>query len=154
MQRILFWLIYSICALWGQFFVPSADFFLPALLLALQDDDSVQLFWVASIAILLQEGMGSLAFGSVVLLYGTLIFFFHIFQWYVKIRTYLFVLLFAFCATLLHNVVLVLFCFLQDFDYRHLLSVQQSFLYFVTIPLVWQFCIFIKQKVSAHGKAF
>jgi len=77
MKAIIWWLLYTIFGIWLQRFIPGLDCFAPALAGCFYLGLTTTTFWLALIWILVQEGIGSLAFGSTLLFYtGITIFFF------------------------------------------------------------------------------
>lgn len=72
------WLLYTFVGVWAQHFFPGMDFLAPGLLVSLQEERRGTIIWLTVCWILLQEGMGSLFFGSTLLWYGCLILAFHL----------------------------------------------------------------------------
>lgn len=76
MKAVIWWLIYTIFGIWLQRFIPGLDCFAPALAGCLYLGLTTTTFWLALFWILIQEGIGSLAFGSTLLFYGGITVFF------------------------------------------------------------------------------
>lgn len=93
MRSLLFWGLFTVAAVWGQYMVPGTDFFAAGLIVSLQEQGRARSLWLALFWILLQEGMGSLAFGTIPLLYGVLFLGFHFGRWLFDPRNYLFICL-------------------------------------------------------------
>jgi len=93
MRSPLFWLLFTVAAVWGQFLVPGTDFLAAGLVVSMQEQGRTRTLWLALFWILLQEGMGSLAFGTVPLLYGVLFLGFHFGRWLFEPRNFLFICL-------------------------------------------------------------
>ncbi len=93
MRSPLFWFLFTVAAVWGQFLVPGTDFLAAGLVVSMQEQGRTRTLWLALFWILLQEGMGSLAFGTVPLLYGVLFLGFHFGRWLFEPRNFLFICL-------------------------------------------------------------
>lgn len=93
MRRLLFWTIFTVAAIWGQFLVPGADFLAAGFVVSLQEQKRSRTIWLVLVWILLQEGMGSLAFGTVPLLYGTLYLGYYCGRWLFEPKNFLFICL-------------------------------------------------------------
>jgi hypothetical protein len=72
MHPLAFWGLFTIAAVWAQRFVGGVDFLAPGLIVCLQAKHRQTAVWLAAAWILLQEGMGSLDFGALVLWYAVL----------------------------------------------------------------------------------
>lgn len=93
MRVLLFWTFFTVAAIWGQSVVPGTDFLAAGLVVSMQEQSRGRSLWLALVWILLQEGMGSLAFGSVPLLYGVLALGFTVGRWLFEPRNFLFICL-------------------------------------------------------------
>lgn len=69
-RNVFWWTGFIFCAVALQSLMPGLDFLLPGILLSLQERRHEQTFILCVSFILLQEGMGSIAFGSTLLLYS------------------------------------------------------------------------------------
>jgi hypothetical protein len=87
----LFWIGFILVGIWAQRFVPGADFFAPALIVCLQQRRVSTAIWLAGLFIVLQEGMGSLAFGSLILWYAGLMVVYLVGRWLFESRNLLFI---------------------------------------------------------------
>lgn len=91
MRVFLFWLCFTIAAVWGQYFLPGTDFLAVGLVVSMQEQDRSRTLWLVVPWILLQEGMGNLAFGVMPLLYGSLALAFYFGRWLFEARNILFI---------------------------------------------------------------
>ncbi len=73
MSAVVFWAVFSILGIWIQFFAPGLDALAPGLVISLQREHWSRTFWLLLTWILVQEGIGSQAFGGVFMLYALLI---------------------------------------------------------------------------------
>jgi hypothetical protein len=137
MHEILWWTLYTLCGIWIQDAISGVDCFGPGLLLCLQTERSKSLVWLAPIWVLLQEGTGSLPFGSALLYYAGLIYFFLLIRPYINITSPMYILSVALFAGLWHFGVVHLVSALQDI---HILSRQiltQSVRITAVFPVIW-----------------
>ena len=93
MRVFLFWLTFTIIAIWGQYLLPGTDFLAAGLVVSMQEQDRGRTLWLAVPWILLQEGMGNLAFGVMPMLYGALAIAFYCGRWLFEARNILFICL-------------------------------------------------------------
>jgi len=73
LKQVVFWLVYTLLGVWGQFLLPGVDFFSPGLVVLLQVKSLKPAFWLCLAWILIQEGTGTLAFGTAMLFYAGLV---------------------------------------------------------------------------------
>mgnify|MGYP006283986987 CR=1 FL=1 len=91
MRIFIWWLLFTIAAIWAQSFMPGIDFLAPAVIVCLQMERLKQALWLTVAFIILQEGMGTLAFGAGLLWYGALILLYFIGRWLFESKNILFV---------------------------------------------------------------
>jgi len=91
MHVFLWWLAYTVAAVWIQRTLPGLDAFGPAVVVLLQERRMHQLLWLLPCWILIQEGMGTAIFGTMVLWYAGLMVFFVLGRWLFESRNVLFV---------------------------------------------------------------
>ncbi|RQD55521.1 MAG: hypothetical protein D5R98_10590 [Desulfonatronovibrio sp. MSAO_Bac4] len=109
MKQVYFWLIFSVLAVWGQYFVPSMDFFTPGLVVLLQLGHVSMAMWLGFFWMMVQEGAGGLAFGAMILFYSGMIVFFYIGGVFFEVSNFLFTfLIFVFLVFFMRVVVSVL----------------------------------------------
>ena len=131
------WLLYCIVAITLQALMPGIDFMLPGLLLALQERHHVQSLCVGTIFLILQEGMGSMPFGSTLLLYALAVICFYAACSLFEGRSALFVILLGMVLAAMHAFTFVLVASLQDIPWQaSVLQAECLFQAFFT-PVVW-----------------
>ena len=137
MSEILWWILFTLCGIWIQGIIPGVDCFGPGLLLCLQVGRTKSLFWLAPIWILLQEGAGSLPFGSALLYYAGLVYFFFLIRPYINITSPMYILSVSIFVGLWHFGVIHLVTSLQNIQIltHHLL--MQSMRMAAVFPVVW-----------------
>ena len=74
--NVFWWLAYVCIAIFLQLFISGVDFFLPGIIVALQEKKITQFGVVFLLFVLIQEGIGTMPFGNVFLWYSLAIIFF------------------------------------------------------------------------------
>ena len=118
--NILWWVAFFVLGLSSQQALPGTDVLVAGLFLALQERRPFQLAVVLLALILVQEGVGTLDFGTSVLWYLLVITLFFIGRWMFETENWLFVLLLlSGCIGLAHYGVIWLMTRLRLFLSRH-----------------------------------
>ena len=73
MNRWMFWLAYLLISVWAQHLLPGVDVLAPGLIVSMQRHGGARSLWLAGLMVIIQEGLGSLAFGSCILFYAGLL---------------------------------------------------------------------------------
>lgn len=92
---VLWWIGYFIVAMWAQELSGGFDFFSPGLLVCLQMGQIWPLVWMTFLVTFVQEGMGTLVFGTSFVFYAGMYLAFFLLRWLLEPRNPFFVLLFA-----------------------------------------------------------
>ncbi len=112
--RITFWVVFSLCGLWLESLVPGVDFLAPGLILAMQEEKWTVPVWLGLTWLFLQEGMGSLPFGSGLLWYGALAGLFFFGHWLFEARNFLFVFILGASLGAMHFLLIGIMLLLQE----------------------------------------
>jgi hypothetical protein len=91
----VWWTGYLVIAIWAQELSGGFDFLAPGLLVCLQTGRWWTVAWLTVLWTLVQEGLGSLAFGVAVLFYAGMFGFFLLTRWLLEPENPLFILLFS-----------------------------------------------------------
>lgn len=137
MLGLIWWTIYILVAVWAQHVLPGLDFLAPGFIVSLQEDRGPATIWLAVVFILLQEGMGTLFFGSGLLNYSMLALAFFMGRMLFDSRSATLVVLLGLvigvCHTLFSLMTLRLEGMLVPLDRLLLESLAQA----VITPLLW-----------------
>lgn len=117
--NILWWVAFFVFGLALQQALPGTDVLVAGLFLALQERRPFQLAVVLLALILVQEGVGTLDFGTSVLWYLLVITLFFIGRWMFETENWLFVLLLSGCIGLAHYGVIWLMTPASVYSSRH-----------------------------------
>lgn len=91
----VWWAGYLVIALWAQEISGGFDFLAPGLLICLQSERWWAAAWAAALWILVQEGVGTLAFGVVIFFYAGMFVFFLLSRWLLEPENPLFIFFFS-----------------------------------------------------------
>jgi hypothetical protein len=92
---LAWWAGYLVVGLWAQELFGGLDFLSPALLVCLQTGLWWTAAWLTVLWVLLQEGVGTFMFGTVILFYAGMFAFFMLTRWLLEPENPLFILLFS-----------------------------------------------------------
>jgi hypothetical protein len=137
MANITYWLVLTACCIWLESFLPGVHVFAPAVIVCLQTRRLQSLVWLLLLWVVIQEGVGSLAFGGTVFFYFGLILFFFLAQSFFAVHSPVFILgLSAFCG-LMHLFELLLMTSLQELTVPMNQIVTESLLNSALFPVIW-----------------
>ena len=149
--RNLFWwagfLVLGICV---QQQAPGVDVLVAGLLIALQEKKLVQTGMVLLILVLVQEGVGTLDFGSSVLWYMLVIALFFIGRWLFETENWLFVLLLSVCLGLVHGGIFLLMTELQYVPVDMAFLLDECILQALLVAIVWKFSMLLRRWLVPH----
>ena len=123
--------------LWGQFFIAGTDFFAPGLVVLVQFGFLKAALWLGFFWMLLLEGTGSLAFGTIILYYAGLLLAYFVSSIFFESRNLLFMaLLYLFLAAYKKGLVLIM-AGMQDLDQSVRMDVESVFIQFLAHFIIW-----------------
>ena len=136
-RNAVWWILYSMLAIALQSLLPGLDFLLPGFLVSVQERQPVQTACVGIWFVLLQEGMGNLAFGGVVLTFIVTIIFFYSGCTLFQGRNFLFVSLIGILLSAFRYVLFTLLCRLQEFPVNADVLLDECLFQAFFTPFVW-----------------
>ena len=145
--NILWWVAFSVLGLTLQQALPGTDVLVAGLFLALQERRPFQIAAVLLALILIQEGVGTLDFGTSVLWYLVVITLFFVGRWMFETENWLFVLLISVCLGAAHYGVIWIMTRLQFIPLDMTRLLDESILQGLLTPFVWQFCLMARRWV-------
>ncbi len=137
LSNLSWWILFFIFGIWAQFFVPGVDFLVVGVMLALQEGRWPQTLWVLLFAVLIQEGQGSLAFGSSLLWYAAAIVLFRGGRWLFQARNVFFMMLLGACLGVIHLAIMRVMTYLQNYDVQAGHFLVESVIQALIIPMIW-----------------
>ena len=141
------WLCYAVAAIALQALMPGLDFFLPGFILALQERNFPQLLAVGALFVMLQEGMGSMAFGGMLLWYALAAIVFYVGCGLLQGTGFLFVTLFGMLLSCSHYVIFALLVTLQDIPWDPSLLFDECLFQALFTPWVWWLASALRRRV-------
>jgi hypothetical protein len=135
---------YIVGALVLQQQIPGVDALTPGFLMALQERNPWQTLWLFIAFVLIQEGTGSLHFGSAVLWYGGQAALFHICERFFVSDNLLFVLMLSLFFGIYHILLVMFMCAVQGLPVELLSLLVESIVQVVLVPLVWSVVYFLR----------
>lgn len=149
--RILWWALYIAGALIVQQNIPGVDALVPGFLLSLQERRHWQTFWLFILFVLIQEGAGSLSFGSSLLWYSGQIVLYRLSQRLFVADNILFVLMIAVSLGAYHGALVWFMSAVQKVPVEYAVILQESILQAVIIPVIWGLAYFTRPKTPARS---
>ncbi len=131
------WLLYTSAAIALQSFVPGMDFLLPGLLLVLQQGRLMRSLCLAFFFLILQEGMGSMSFGSTFLLYALIFLCFYAACNLFEGKNALFIILLGMFLAIAHYIIFATVSSLQDIPWQVATLREKCLLQAFFTPLIW-----------------
>lgn len=137
MARIIWWILYIICAIILQGHVSGLDALVPGFLIALHENKFWQTLWLFILFVLIQEGASSIHFGSAVLWYGGQIVLFRSGQRLFVADNLLFIIFLSVCLGGYHYLLIRLMGELQGIPIDPIGLLHESIIQTVSIPVLW-----------------
>lgn len=135
--RIAFWSLFTLGGVWLQSFMPGVDFLAPGLILSLQEEKVRATLGMAVLWMLVQEGTGSLAFGTVILWYGVLAALFFFGHWLFEAKNFVFMVILGACLGVLHFGLMHVMTYLQEWRMQPGRVLLESVIQAVVFPVEW-----------------
>jgi len=137
LRNVLWWLLFIFCGIWAQYFLRGVDVLMVGLVVSLQEDRLPQTLWLLGILVLIQEGAGSLAFGSSLLWYTMLIGLYTVGRWLFQARNLFFMVLLGACMGLWHYLLVIIMTPLQEYQVAHDRLFFESLIQALVFPVAW-----------------
>lgn len=144
---VAWWLAYTVVAVWLQTLLPGVDFLASGAVLSLQERPGPQTAFMVSAWVLVQEGMGSMAFGYGLMWYGVLALAYLGGRWLFESRSFLFMCLLGLLLGALHPLLIYSLASLQGLVWFLRDSVTEGAIQAVVFPVVW----FVAQSLFPRG---
>ncbi len=136
-KRILFWTFFTLAGVWLQSMLPGVDFLAPGFILCLQEEKWSVTAWLSLIWLFIQEGTGSMAFGSGLLWYGALAGLYYFGHWLFEAKNFLFMFILGICLGLLHLILTHVMAGLNDWTILGGRVLMECLLQALVFPVEW-----------------
>lgn len=137
LRNIAWWCGFLACALTAQSTVPGLDMMSVGLIILLQEKDYRNMAWFLPVCVLLQEGIGTRPFGSVIVWYAAVIVLFRIGRWLFEVESFVFIFLLAACLGGAYFAEAWLMAPLQGLTFNVADTVDLSLMQAIFIPVAW-----------------
>lgn len=152
-SSILFWAVFTLTGAWMQSVIPGVDFLAPGFILAMQEEKWTVPVWLGLIWLFIQEGTGSLAFGTGILWYGVLAGLYFVGHWLFEARNFLFMFILGLCLGAMHFLLINVMVVLQDWTIPLHRLLLESALQILIFPVEWGLIYLIHQHLPANNHA-
>ena len=149
-RNTVWWCVFFIVGISLQGLWPGIDVLVVGLLLSLQEKSRIQRLWVFLVLLLVQEGAGTLDFGSSILWYGSVVGIFYLGRWLFETENFLFMFLLSACLGASHFGVVRLMCSLQYIPVNVPALLDECVLQALFIPFAWKLAAHSRQWVVHH----
>ncbi|CAK7055841.1 MAG: hypothetical protein DELT_01218 [Desulfovibrio sp.] len=148
--NVIWWTVYFAVGMVLQLHFPGIDALIPGIMLSCQEGKFRQTLVLCLIAILIQEGTGSLAFGNTILWYGALIFFFAVGRLFFVTGSLFFVVLLGMALGVTHSALLYVTSSLQGFSVDTVRLAQQAMAQALLIPPLYAVTSLARKRFRNH----
>ena len=150
--NIIWWMAFLSLGLIAESLLPGTDVLLIGLIIALQEGKIAQIIWVFLAVILLQEGIGTLAFGSSILSYTAVVLIFYAGRALLEQENILFVLMVAASAGIGHYVFTEAMAALQNISLPGQRLAMESFIQVLILPPLWIIAFALRGRMVPHAQ--
>jgi len=151
-SRVVFWTVFTLGGIWLQSFMPGVDFLAPGLILSLQEEKPRATVVMGLIWLMIQEGTGSLAFGTVVIWYGVLAAMFFFGHWLFEAKNFVFVIILGASLGVLHFGLMNVMTQLQDWRVPEGRVLMEALVQAVVFPIEWGLLYVIHNQLPHNGQ--
>ncbi len=151
-SRIVWWSVYIVGAIIIQQSIPGVDALTPGFLLSLQERKPTQTFWLFLLFVFIQEGAGSLTFGSAILWYGGQIFLFHLSARMFVSDNLLFVAMLSVSLGAYRGLLAWFMCAVQNIPVEYPQILTDGLCQTMLIPAIWGVAYFTRKKALSHAQ--
>ena len=150
--NIIWWAVFLCLGLILESILPGIDVLLIGLIIAMQEGKITQIIWVFLTVILLQEGIGALAFGSSLLSYAMTVVIFYVGRALLEQENILFVLLVAASAGVGHYVFTEAMAALQGISLPSDRLAMESIIQVLILPPLWIITFALRGRLVPHAQ--
>ena len=150
--RAGFWMVFTVSGLWLQSFMPGVDLLAPGLVLSLQEEKIRTSILLGLVWLLIQEGTGSLAFGTVILWYGILAALFYLGHWLFEAKNFLFMVIIGVALGVLHIVLMDVMGQLQGWRILMGRTFMEGVIQAVVFPVEWGLLYILFNWLPHHAQ--
>ncbi len=150
-KNIVFWLLFLVAGIWAQRFVPGVDMLAPGVLVSLQERRTAQTLWLLLIMILIQEGVGTFAFGAALLWYVAMLVVYFAGRWMFEAENFLFISLLGLCLGAAHLAIINSMQILQELGEIRKNLPMESLIQAFVFPVIWLVVRQLRKEWAPHA---
>ncbi|MFO7728539.1 MAG: hypothetical protein R6X11_09430 [Desulfonatronovibrio sp.] len=140
-RPVMFCILFTFFAVWGQYYFQSVDFLTPGIVVLLQFNFLNLALWAGIIWMLIQEGTGGFAFGAMIMFYLGLLVAYYLGGAFFEVGNRFFVLLLFLFLAVYKDLIVSVMASLQDLDLAEKYSLEgvmiQAGIYFFVWLLIY-----------------
>lgn len=152
--NIVWWVLYCILGLGVQRFFPGVDALVPGVMISCQEGRPQQTGWLCLIFMLIQEGTGSLDFGTALLWYTSLILLFFTSRLFFETGSLFFVVILSLALALAHAGIVYTTSSLQGVTLNVYSLAEQATAQALLIPPLYVGASLVRKRVFGHEYGF
>lgn len=146
-SNVIWWMTYAFVAIILQSILPGVDFLLPGYIVAMQEKNLKQFCWVGIIFVILQEGMGTLAFGAVLLWYLSIILIYLAGHWLFEVESLPFIFLLSIASSLAHYMVVIFIGNLSEIQIPEKTLIDKCVYQAFLTPFMWNLAHYTRRGI-------
>lgn len=135
--NVVFWLSFVAIAICIQALAPGLDVLVTGLIILLQEKDWRGMAWLLPLFILVQEGIGTRPFGSLIIWYAATIVIFRLGRWLFQTDNFLFIFILSACLGGTYYGVAWLMAPLQNIAFNVEDTLDKSLAQAIFLPFAW-----------------
>lgn len=145
-QNLAWWLCFIAIAICVQALAPGVDVLLVGFIILLQEDDWWGMLWLVPLFVLLQEGMGTRPFGSIIVWYAAAVALFKLGKWFFDAKNFMFIFILSACLGGCCFVLEWLMAPLQNLPFDTGAALDKSIIQAIFMPFAWRMLVFIRPR--------
>ena len=145
-RQVLWWLAFVAMAICLQSLVPGLDALVVGLLVLLQEEDYRDMIWLLPLFTLLQEGMGTRPFGSIIVWYAATVVMYKVGRWLFNTKSFLFMFLLSACLGGAYFLVAWLMAPLQNMAFNVEDALNKSLAQALFLPFAWRGIVALRKS--------
>ncbi len=144
--NFFWWMTFAAFAIAFQSCFPGVDALLVGAIILLQERDYKNALWVIPFFILLQEGLGTCAFGTSIILYAATFILFRVGRWLFEVENFVFIFLLSTCIGVAYLGVFWLMAPLHDTSFEPNEIMDICLIQALYIPLAWKVLVLSRPR--------
>lgn len=137
--------MYACAAIFLQIYTIGVDFFIPGIIVALQEKKIWQTGIVIASFIVIQEGMGTMPFGNIFLWYSLTIIFFYAWRWFFEVESLMFILLLSLALSVSHYFIVSVLASVQDIYINYNALRDECVYQMLLTPIIWHAISYLRK---------